>query len=80
LDGKLCFETNQVLLPPGNYFGISASTGDVPDHHQLFGFKVTPLEVESGSQNEEFIPDNPAVQATIQSMAAVIPADVLCDV
>jgi hypothetical protein len=44
VDGKVCFETNQVLLQPGNYFGISAATGDQPDHHQLFDFKVTPVE------------------------------------
>jgi hypothetical protein len=44
VDNNLCFETNQVLLQPGNFFGVSASTGDTPDHHQLFGFKVTPLE------------------------------------
>jgi hypothetical protein len=44
IDGNLCFETNQVLLQAGNFFGVSASTGESPDHHQLFGFKVTPLE------------------------------------
>jgi hypothetical protein len=49
MDDKLCFETNQVLLQPGNYFGVSASTGDMPDHHQLFGFKVTPLEAAGNS-------------------------------
>lgn len=58
IDGNLCFETDQVLLQPGNYFGVSASTGDVPDHHQLFGFKITPLEA-AGNQppNQHVIPD-----------------------
>jgi len=32
------------MLQPGNYFGLSAATGDAPDHHQLFGFTLTPLE------------------------------------
>jgi len=45
----LCFETNQVLLQTGDYFGVSAATGDQPDHHQLFGFKVTPLEAAGNS-------------------------------
>jgi len=44
IDGSLCFETNQVILQPGNYFGVSAQTADMPDHHQLRSFKVTPLE------------------------------------
>lgn len=44
LDGISCFKTNQVILQPGNYFGVSASTGDMPDHHQLFSFKITPLD------------------------------------
>ena len=44
LNGNICFETNQVMLQPGNYFGISASTADVPDQHELFNFKLTPLQ------------------------------------
>lgn len=44
IDENLCFETDHVILPSGYFFGISAATGDAPDHHQLFGFKVTPLE------------------------------------
>jgi len=56
LNDKTCFETNQVLLPSGYYFGISASTGDSPDHHQLFSFKVTPLE-PAGTGNQHVIPE-----------------------
>ena len=33
-----------MILQPGNYFGVSAATGDMPDHHQLFSFKVTALD------------------------------------
>ena len=59
LNDKTCFETNQVLLPPGNYFGVSASTGDSPDHHQLFSFKITPLESagNTGNTNQHVIPE-----------------------
>jgi hypothetical protein len=56
IDGNLCFETNQVLLQPGNFFGLSASTGEAPDHHQLFGFKVTPLEAAPPAQ-QHVIPE-----------------------
>lgn len=37
------------MLQPGNYFGLSASTGEMPDHHQLFGFSVTPLEATANA-------------------------------
>lgn len=59
IDGNLCFETNQVLLQPGNYFGVSASTGETPDHHQLFGFKITPLEAAGNAPptNQHVLPD-----------------------
>lgn len=50
LDGETCFETDQVILQPGSYFGVSAGTGDMPDHHQLFSFKVTPLEATEPAQ------------------------------
>lgn len=50
LDGQTCFETDQVILQPGNYFGVSAGTGDMPDHHQLFSFKVTPLQATEPAQ------------------------------
>jgi hypothetical protein len=55
IDGNVCFETNQVLLQTGNYFGVSASTGDMPDHHQLFGFKVTPLEAVGNTPRAEHV-------------------------
>ncbi|BFZ60400.1 Protein ERGIC-53-like [Saitoella coloradoensis] len=42
-NGNLCFETNQVELPRGNYWGWSASSTDHPDTHELFTFKVIPL-------------------------------------
>jgi Legume-like lectin family len=46
LNGNVCFETNQVMLQPDSYFGISASTADVPDQHEVFDFKVTPLRAD----------------------------------
>ena len=58
LDGQTCFETDRVILQPGNYFGVSAGTGDMPDHHQLFSFKVTPLEATEPAQ-PNVQPENP---------------------
>ena len=31
----------QVRLPPGNYFGITAQTGDLSDNHDIYSFKVS---------------------------------------
>jgi Legume-like lectin family len=41
----MCFGTNQVDMQPGSYFGISAATGErSPDIHEIYDFKVTPLD------------------------------------
>lgn len=41
---KLCFESNNVLLPTGYYFGASATTGDLSDNHDIISFKFYELE------------------------------------
>ncbi|KAK9473423.1 concanavalin A-like lectin/glucanase domain-containing protein [Dipodascopsis tothii] len=40
VDGNQCFETSQVKLPAGMYFGLSASTFDTPDSFEVFGLKT----------------------------------------
>ncbi|KAK9241295.1 concanavalin A-like lectin/glucanase domain-containing protein [Lipomyces kononenkoae] len=41
VDGRACFETNQVALPPNYYLGVSAASYDRPDTFELFTFKTT---------------------------------------
>lgn len=41
---KLCFESPNVKLPTGYYFGASATTGDLSDNHDIISFKFYELE------------------------------------
>ncbi|KAI8870757.1 concanavalin A-like lectin/glucanase, partial [Ramicandelaber brevisporus] len=40
---KQCFEAKDVDLPTGYYFGLSASTGDHPDDHDVLAFETYEL-------------------------------------
>ncbi|XP_062556218.1 vesicular integral-membrane protein VIP36 [Armigeres subalbatus] len=41
---KQCFQVTGVKLPTGYYFGMSASTGDLSDNHDLLAIKFYELE------------------------------------
>ena len=85
LNENICLETNQVMLQPGSYFGISASTADVPDQHELFSFKVTPLQAEPSvleqlvqqdqrSQQQQPVQDaTEAAQPVVGGLSSVFP-------
>ncbi|KAG4219951.1 hypothetical protein PC116_g31570, partial [Phytophthora cactorum] len=36
VDGRLCFESDKISIPPGYYFGITAAAGDNPDSFEIF--------------------------------------------
>ncbi|CAL5873240.1 uncharacterized protein PFLUO_LOCUS7509 [Penicillium psychrofluorescens] len=38
VDDRVCFSTNQVALPTGNTFGITAATPETPDSFEIFKF------------------------------------------
>lgn len=50
IDGQLCFESNNVSLPPGYNFGITAATPDNPDSFEIFKLVVL-SDRQSGSSN-----------------------------
>ncbi|OLL24428.1 L-type lectin-like domain-containing protein [Neolecta irregularis DAH-3] len=59
VDGKLCFETNQVVLPVGYYFGISAASADLPDTHELYSISVTPaVRADEAGASKQLHPDS----------------------
>ncbi|XP_055384540.1 vesicular integral-membrane protein VIP36 [Condylostylus longicornis] len=41
---KNCFSVNGIELPTGYYFGVSATTGDLSDNHDLHSFKFYDLD------------------------------------
>ncbi|KAH7041320.1 concanavalin A-like lectin/glucanase domain-containing protein [Microdochium trichocladiopsis] len=40
IDGRLCFESNKISIPPGYSFGITAASADLPDSHEVFKMVV----------------------------------------
>lgn len=41
---KNCFVVNNVELPTGYYFGLSATTGDLSDNHDIHSFKFFDID------------------------------------
>lgn len=41
---KECFVVNEVRLPTGYYFGITATTGDLSDNHDILSIRLFELE------------------------------------
>jgi len=54
---KPCFEVDGVRLPTNYYFGMSATTGDLSDNHDIIAVKLyeldTPNEIEEDRSNIE---------------------------
>ncbi|EFY95652.1 legume-like lectin family protein [Metarhizium robertsii] len=52
IDGRTCFETDKVSLPPGYYFGITAATPETPDSFEIFKLVVMSDSTVSGDNNQ----------------------------
>ncbi|KAI1810914.1 concanavalin A-like lectin/glucanase [Poronia punctata] len=56
IDGRLCFESDQITIPPGNQFGITAASADNPDSFELFKLAVMTQDLgtkASGQQQQQ---------------------------
>lgn len=42
---KQCFQVNEVKLPTGYYIGISATTGDLSDNHDILSIRLFELDL-----------------------------------
>lgn len=49
---KECFKVNSVLLPTNYYFGVSATTGDLSDNHDIVAMRFFELEGEVDVSSE----------------------------
>ncbi|PNY23058.1 Protein EMP47 [Tolypocladium capitatum] len=52
IDGKPCFETDKVNLPPGYDFGVTATTPDRPDSFEVFKMVVMSDSTVSGDASQ----------------------------
>ncbi|ODA82672.1 hypothetical protein RJ55_01180 [Drechmeria coniospora] len=86
IDSKLCFETNKVSVPAGNFFGITGASADNPDSIEVFKLVVLSESTVSGDGDAKPIPvkyatqqqQPPAVTPNKPNMAkaaAKVPAD-----
>ncbi|KAI1184441.1 legume-like lectin family protein [Nemania serpens] len=50
IDNRLCFESDQITIPPGYQFGITAASADNPDSFELFKLVVMTENLDAKSQ------------------------------
>ena len=55
-----CLEVKGVTLPTGYYFGVSATTGELSDNHDLVSFKTYQLDASEDSLKEDRSALNPS--------------------
>jgi len=49
---KECFQVSGVQLPTGYYFGVSATTGDLSDNHDIYSIRLFELDLSSDSKQD----------------------------
>jgi len=58
-----CFSLQNIHLPPGYFFGLTAHTGDVADNHDIYGFQTRSLKQQPAEgvtlQASEEMPEGP---------------------
>ncbi|GAW23936.1 hypothetical protein ANO14919_135130 [Xylariales sp. No.14919] len=51
IDNRLCFESDQITIPPGYQFGITAASADNPDSFEIFKLVVMTENLAAKSQS-----------------------------
>lgn len=51
-----CFQVDGILLPTGYYFGVSATTGDLSDYHDILSIKLYELEGDDNNDRSKISP------------------------
>jgi len=51
---KECFVVDEIRLPTGYYIGISATTGDLSDNHDILSIRL--FELDSNDVSDVLIP------------------------
>ncbi|KAI8947332.1 legume-like lectin family protein [Xylaria longipes] len=57
IDNRLCFESDQITIPPGYQFGITAASADNPDSFEVF--KLVVMTGDLGAKAQEGSPSQP---------------------
>ncbi|KAL7306084.1 hypothetical protein TKK_0001538 [Trichogramma kaykai] len=48
-----CFSVKEIRLPTGYYFGITATTGDLSDNHEILSVRLFELDLPNDPKDEE---------------------------
>ena len=80
-----CFSIEGVRLPTGYYFGMSATTGDLSDNHDLISVKTYELDTAPGVSKDERPGILPEVASHILAASWPLPnppvtSSVLCSI
>ncbi|XP_044744012.1 vesicular integral-membrane protein VIP36 [Chrysoperla carnea] len=51
-----CFQVDGIFLPTGYYFGVSATTGDLSDYHDILSIKLYELEGDDNNDRSKISP------------------------
>ncbi|KAK2003624.1 legume-like lectin family protein [Colletotrichum falcatum] len=53
IDGRLCFESDKIKIPPGYTFGITAASADNPDSFEIFKMVVMSDNLHPGDSSHQ---------------------------
>ncbi|XP_032680108.1 vesicular integral-membrane protein VIP36 isoform X2 [Odontomachus brunneus] len=53
---KECFSVKEIKLPTGYYIGISATTGDLSDNHDILSIRLFELELNDEEDRSQIVP------------------------
>lgn len=67
IDDRLCFESDQITIPPGNQFGITAASADNPDSFELFKMVVMTEDLGAKSDGQQTSDQQQRYQARDQN-------------
>ncbi|KAL7626573.1 hypothetical protein AAE478_003345 [Parahypoxylon ruwenzoriense] len=69
VDGRLCFESDKISIPPGYYFGITAAAADNPDSFEIFKMVTMTenLEARQEAPPQQGQPNQNQAQAQAQT-------------
>ncbi|KAJ2906194.1 putative lectin family integral membrane protein [Zalerion maritima] len=53
IDGRLCFESDKIRIPPGYNFGITSASAENPDSHEIFKMVVMTENLSQGGEQQQ---------------------------
>lgn len=55
IDGRLCFETEKIRIPPGYNFGITSASAENPDSHEIYKMVVMTNNLDETTKDQQLV-------------------------